>query len=350
MNEETIKLFELEEIIDKYELFDEFNNNKEIEEWFNSLNKLQKKNFLNIDIDPKKGRKFNSILINKNLLNKEDCIERLRAIESIDNADGWEHLFDYLVTKEFLDSPKYFQDIEMLKKCDTAQYPLWIIGKKDFIDSPYHDIDFEKLVSIDRNEDYRNFVVQENVAVVAGNKDSINSIHHEEDIDTIIRYGASSLQMTSSFPESSIGYLAINPVSLKDKYHRENMEILANCNDTDIGGYLYRIMINELAINNPNYREIVYDIVANKDNVKLCYLLCAYLVGFDEADRGSDLFNHALCLDLRFHSESNQEIFNLIDKKYNVIDTEEAPLKELPEKINNNKKERILKRFRIFKK
>ena len=348
MKEEAIKLYELDEIIDKYELFVEFKNNKEIKEWFNSLNKLQKKNFLSIDIDPEKGRKFRSVLINKDLLNKEDCIERLRAIESIDNADGWEHLFDYLVTKEFLNSPKYFQDIETLKKCNTAQYPLWIIGKKEFIDSPYHDIDFEKLVSIDCSENYRNFVVQENIAMVAGNKDSINSIHHEEDIDTIIRYGESSLQMTHSFPESSIGYLAINPVSLKDKYHRENMEILANNYDTDIGGYLYRIMINEQAINNQNYREIVYDIVDNNDNVKLCYLLCAYLVGFDEADRGSNIFNHTSCLFLRFHCESNQEIFNLIDKNYNAIDVEEAPLKALPEK--RNKKEKILKPFRIFKK
>ncbi len=347
MNEEAIKLYELEEIIDKYNLLFEFKNNKEIEEWFNSLNELQKKNFLNIDIDPEKGIKFRSILINKDLLNKEDCIERLRAIESIDNAEGWEHLFDYLVTKDFLDSPKYFQDIEMLKKCDDAKYPLWIIGKKEFIDSPYHDIDFEKLVSIDCNENYRYFAVQENIAIVAGNKDSINSIHHEEDIDTIIRCGFESIQTNHSFPKS-IGYLAVNPVSLKDKYHRENMEILANNYDSDICGYLYRIMINEQAINNQNYREVVYDIVNNKDNVKFCYLLCAYLVGFDEADRGTNIYNHTSCLDLRLRYESNQEIFNIIGEKYNVIDVEEAPLKELPEK--RNKKERILKPFRIFKK
>jgi len=45
MNKELINIYELEEIIDKYELFNEFKNNKEIEKWFNSLNKLQKKEF-----------------------------------------------------------------------------------------------------------------------------------------------------------------------------------------------------------------------------------------------------------------------------------------------------------------
>ena len=60
------------------------------------------------------------LLIDENLLNTEDYLNRVNAIVSIDNAKGWEHLFKNLVTPEFLKSEKFYKDIE--KKSNKNEY------------------------------------------------------------------------------------------------------------------------------------------------------------------------------------------------------------------------------------
>lgn len=114
---------------------------------------MQIKNILSLNIDRKKIKFDTKLLIDENLLNTEDYLNRVNAIVSIDNAKGWEHLFENLVTPEFLKSEKFYKDIETLKKADCSKNPLLIIGKTDFINSPYHDEDFELLVTAKDNSE-----------------------------------------------------------------------------------------------------------------------------------------------------------------------------------------------------
>lgn len=220
-----------QDIVDKiiiYDLLGEFSSTKEMLKWISKLNKLQIKNILSLNIDKKKIKFDTKLLIDGNLLNTEDYLNRVNAIVSIDNAKGWEHLFKYLVTPKFLKSEKFYKDIETLKKADCAQKPLWIIGEPDFINSPYHDEDFELLVTAKDNSDKKNdSIVQEAIATIAECDDSIKSGYHKVDLNTVMKYGSKALQLTHSFPESGINILATNPVSLKSKYHLEDMKILA---------------------------------------------------------------------------------------------------------------------------
>ena len=137
-------------IVDKlsiYDLLGEFSSTKEMLKWISKLNKQQTKNILSLNIDRERIKFDTKLLIDENLLNTDDYLNRVNAIASIDNAEGYEHLFENLVTPEFLKSEKFYKDIETLKRADCAQKPLWIIGKPDFINSPYHDEDFELLVT-----------------------------------------------------------------------------------------------------------------------------------------------------------------------------------------------------------
>ena len=229
-----------QDIVDKiiiYDLLGEFSSTKEMLEWISKLNKLQIKNILSLNLDRKKIKFDTKLLIDENLLNTEDYLNRVNAIVSIDNAEGWEHLFENLVTPEFLKSEKFYKDIETLKRADCAQKTLWIIGKPDFINSPYHDEDFELLVTAKDNSDEKlDFVVQEAIATIAECDDSIKSGYHKVDLNTVMKYGSKALQLIHSYPESGINILATNPISLKSKYHLEDMKILAE--NQEIGNFL----------------------------------------------------------------------------------------------------------------
>jgi hypothetical protein len=237
------------EILKKYEIIESFNSVEEICAWISNLSELQITNLLSLNIEPNTIKFDTELLINLDLLNTTDYLKRVMALVSIENADGWYHLFDKMLTPDFLNSPKFYQDIETLKRAESVQTPLWIIGEKNFIDSPYHDEDFELLVTAkDTSERQLDFVLREVIATIAGNADSIKSEHHKIDLETVVKYGSSVLQTPYSYPKHSISYLAINKVSLNDIYHLENMEILAN--NLDIGNYLYPIMTNAEVIKN----------------------------------------------------------------------------------------------------
>ena len=251
------------DVLNKYELIDSFNDTGDLNIWISKLNKLQISNLLNLNIDPNAIKFEHKLLINLDLLNMTDYEKRVQALVSIENADGWYHLFDKMLNPYFLNSPKFYQDIETLKRAESAQYPLWIIGENDFIDSPYHDCDFELLVTAkDNSERKLDFVVSEVIATIAGNVDSIKSQYHKKDLETVVKYGSAVLQTMHTYPEYSIGYLAINKVSLNDRFHLENMEILAN--NPDIGNYLYPIMTNEETINKTYYRRIIEEMIEHK--------------------------------------------------------------------------------------
>lgn len=322
---------EVLEQLEKYNITKSFATIDEAYKWILLLNDLEVKNLLSLNIEPKCIKFEPSILIDKNLLNKYDYIKRVEAIASIENAEGWYHLFDYLIKPEFLDSEKFYQDIETLKRAECAQTPLWIIGEPAFINSPYHDKDFELLVTAkDENDEGFDYLIWAAIANVAKCEESIKSLYHKQDLETIIKYGSKCLQMPCSYPEHSINNLAINPVSLKDKYHLENMEILAN--NQEIGSFLYAVMTNEKMIKKNNYRTIINEMVENKNNISYVFLVCYYAVG-EDAKRAQNYLLH------NYHHEiislyDINELLKMVDEKLNVIDSdyEDVTIYEIEDK------------------
>ena len=319
-----------QDIVDKiiiYDLLGEFSSTKEMLKWISKLNKLQIKNILSLNIDKKKIKFDTKLLIDENLLNTEDYLNRVNAIVSIDNAKGWEHLFKYLVTPKFLKSEKFYKDIETLKKADCAQKPLWIIGEPDFINSPYHDEDFELLVTAKDNSDKKNdSIVQEAIATIAECDDSIKSGYHKVDLNTVMKYGSKALQLTHSFPESGINILATNPVSLKSKYHLEDMKILAE--NQEIGNFLYAVMTDSRVVKRKNYRKIVKEMVDNKNNKEYVFLICYYALG-EYKTKFAQSFNEFYVFNLSRHREDLPDVLKSIDKKINSDDkTDEDELEK----------------------
>ncbi len=328
-----------QDIVDKiiiYDLLGEFSSTKEMLKWISKLNKLQIKNILSLNIDKKKLKFDTKLLIDGNLLNTEDYLNRVNAIVSIDNAKGWEHLFKYLVTPEFLKSEKFYKDIETLKKADCAQKPLWIIGEPDFINSPYHDEDFELLVTAKDNSDKKNdSIVQEAIATIAECDDSIKSGYHKVDLNTVMKYGSKALQLTHSYPESGINILATNPVSLKSKYHLEDMKILAE--NQEIGNFLYAVMTDSRVVKRKNYRKIVKEMVDNKNNKEYVFLICYYAIG-EYKTKFAQYFNDFYVFNLSRHREDLPDVLKSIDKKINSddktdVDGLEKNIKSLAKKI-----------------
>lgn len=306
------------EILKRYDLVKCFQSEKDIHSWISKLNKLQVSNLLSLNFDPSVIKFDTELLINKDLLNVTDYTNRVAALISIENADGWYHLFDTMLNPTFLNSPKFYQDIETLKRAECAQTPLWIIGEESFINSPYHDEDFELLVTAKDNSNKKlDFVLQEVIATIAGNADSINSQHHKSDLKMVIKYGSEALQIPHSYPERTIGYLAVNNVSLNDLYHSENMEILAN--NTDIGNFLYPIMTNKQAIRKPWYRRIIREMIEHKDNKYYAFMLCCYAVGLEKSKSACHMDEYFFESEISKDYDIN-EILEKIDEKLNVVE------------------------------
>ena len=326
-----------QDIVDKiiiYDLLRNFSSKKEILKWISKLNRLQIRNFLSLNIDRKKIKFDTKLLIDENLLNTEDYLNRVNAIVSIDNAKGWEHLFKNLVTPEFLKSEKFYKDIETLKRADCAQTPLWIIGNPDFINSPYHDEDFELLVTAKDNSDKKlDFVVQEAIATIAECSASIKSGYHKDDLNLVVKYGSKA--SASSYPESGINILATNPVSLKSKYHLEDMKILAE--NQEIGNFLYAVMTDSKTVKSTNYRKIIKEMVDNKDNKEYVFLVCYYALGEYKTKLVERLSSHYTSK-LYYYREDIPDVLRSIDKKINSddktdVDELEKNIKSLAKKI-----------------
>lgn len=302
----------------KYNLLDENLSTEELSKWVLQLNDLELNNFLSLNINPENIKFSKHLLIDKDLLNTLDYTKRVEALVSIKNADGFYHLFDYMLRKEFLNSDKFYQDIETLKKAKCAQTPLWIIGDEVFINSPYHDEDFHLLVTA-KDTSGRNLdeLVWEAIAKVASNISSINSGYHRQDLQTIIKYGSKALQSSNAYPESSINKLATNSVSLNDIYHLQNMEILAQ--NTEIGNFLYAVMTDCDAILNKNYRAIIREMVENKNSIGYVFLVCCYAIGKDKAKQAQDIYERNFLNEL-YKDYNIDEAIKRIDEKFNIID------------------------------
>ena len=275
MKNEVLK--EIISQIKRYDLSGAFSSVEEFKKWASQLNSTQIKNFLSLDLDLEEVRKFRYLLINSDLLNCLDYTEKVNAILTLKNGYGCWHLYKNLCKPNFLNSENFYKDIEMLSKADTARYGLWIIGEDSFINSPYHDEDLKLLVETHdtRDEEPLDFVVSDAIATVAGNIDSIKSPYHRSDMRLIATAGSDCLQMSHTYPEQSLNYLAINKVSLEDKYHLENMQILAT--NPIASEFLYIIMTDPNFVKGKNYRKEV-EALANAKSKATARALYYYIV------------------------------------------------------------------------
>lgn len=262
MKKEVLKQIIIQ--IKKYDLEDAFSNIEEFNNWVSKLNSTQISNFLSLDIDLEEIKEVRCLLIDNNLLNCKDYKQRVVAISKLKNGDGCWHLFKTICKPNFLNSNNFYKDIEVLSKADTARYGLWILGEDAFINSPYHDEDLKLLVEThdtDR-ENPLDFVVSDAIATVASNIDSIRSPYHRADMKLIATVGSSCLQMSHTYPKGSLNNLAVNKVSLADKYHSENMHILAS--KPIASEFLYIIMTDPNFVKGKNYRKEVEALVNAK--------------------------------------------------------------------------------------
>jgi len=259
MKNETLK--QIINQIKKYELTESFSDGEEFKKWASKLNNTQINNFLSLDIELEEIRDLKHLLINSNLLNCKDYNKKVEAISTLKNGDGCHHLYNNICSPNFLKSKNFYKDIEMLSKADTARYGLWILGKDSFINSPYHDEDLKLLVETHdiNKENPLDFVVSDVIATVASDIDSIKSPYHQADMKLIATVGSDCLQMSHSYPEHSLNYLAVNKVSLSDKYHLENMQILAT--NPIASEFLYIIMTDPNFVKGKNYRKEVEALV-----------------------------------------------------------------------------------------
>lgn len=262
MKNETLK--KIIEQIKKYELTNSFSDVETFKKWAAKLNSIQINNFLSLDINLEEIRELKNLLINSNLLSCRDYKQKVTAISKLKNGNGCWHLYSNICNYNFLKSKNFYKDIEMLSKADTARYGLWILGENNFINSSYHDEDLKLLVEThDTNKEMPlDFLVSDALATVASNIDSINSPYHQADMQLIATSGSDCLQMSHSYPERSLNNLAVNKVSLADKYHLENMQILAT--NPIASKFLYMIMTDPKFVKGKNYRMEVEALVNAK--------------------------------------------------------------------------------------
>lgn len=275
MENETLK--RIINQIKKYELTETFSDIEQFKDWISKLNSTQINNFLSLDIDLEEIKNLKHLLINTDLLNCEDYKKRVYAISKLKNGEGCWHLFDALCKPNFLKSKNFYKDIEMLSKADTARYGLWVLGKDVFINSPYHDEDLRLIVETHdtKEEEPLDFVVSDALATVAGNINSIKSPYHQKDMELISKVGSDCLQMGGSYPESSPNKLAVNKVSLEDRYHLENMQILAT--HPIASEFLYVVMTNPKFVKGKYYRKEV-ETLANAKSKLAARALYYYIV------------------------------------------------------------------------
>lgn len=253
--------------IKKYELTEEFSNEAEFKSWVEKLNSRQINNFLSLDIELSEIMNIKKIVINSDLLKCEDYNNRVKAIASLKNGDGYWHLYDYLCNPKFLKSEHFYKDIELLSNSKNTRYGFWALMENNFIESSYHDEDLKLILEAKdiKEEGARSLLIPEALATVASNIYSIKSPHHRADMCLIATSGSDCLQSSHTYPEHSLNNLAVNKESLKDPYHLENMKILAT--NPIASKFLYEVMTTPKFINGKNYRKEVEALVNAKSKV-----------------------------------------------------------------------------------
>lgn len=267
-----------------------------------SINSKQIDNFLSLNIEPKEVENFRNILIDRNLLSCQDYSKKVEAISKLKNGDGCWHLFHRICNPKFLESRNFYKDIEMISKAETARYSLNALEENLFIDSPYHTEDLKLIVEA------KDSYTAEALVDVAQSIFSINSPYHQKDMLLISK--ADNEHISSKFSEIGLEYLATNEESLNDKYHLENMHILAE--HTNANEELFHIMTDSRFIKGKNYRKEV-EILKNaksKINARALYYYIANPTRKFFSD--NDYFNSLL--------EEDLVLYNMLSRSPVIFD------------------------------
>ncbi len=257
MKNETLN--KIIEQIKKYNLSSSFSDVENFKKWVSELNDTQINNFLSFDMDLEKNYKH--LLINLDLLNCEDYKQKLAAILTLKNV-GYE--IDDACNSVFLESENFYKDIELLRKADTGE-ALWLLREKTFIDSPYHEEDLKLFVEATTK------LTKHAIATVASSADSIKSPYHQEDMKMIATANSNCLSNGLN-TGNGMDKLAINKVSLADKYHSENMRILSK--NPKNKNYLCELMTNPDIVNGENYRKEIDALLNAKSSTTGKALYC----------------------------------------------------------------------------
>lgn len=307
MNNETLK--QIISQIKKYGLVNVFKTIGNFENWMSSINSKQIDNFLSLNIEPKEVENFRNILIDRNLLSCQDYSKKVEAISKLKNGDGCWHLFWRICSKKFLENKDFYKDIEMISKADTTRYCLKAIQEDLFIDSPYHNEDLNLIVEA------KDSYIADALVGVAQNIFSINSPYHQKDMLLISK---------ANHSVDNLVYLATNENSLKDKYHLENMQILAECITPNVNEELFEIMTYKRIIQGKDYRKEV-EILKNAKNRMNARALYYYIVNPREK------FFH----DAEYISSLPKELYDLLGKSSRIFDHNLIVGNNDPEYLNN---------------
>ena len=202
---------ELEQILkqlEKYDLVKEFGTKECLDAWLKALNKKQISNFINLNINPNEVVIIGEAIINDCILKSDEYIEIVKLL------------------------------IELKKKSSYINFNYsWAYNKR-----LYEDL--KSLLRLNITEKNEEFIMV--IMSLLGEPSFINSIHHQEDLETIINaFNANNLTL-----EYLTG-LAVNSNSLKDPYHLANMRILAEYPVAI--EYLYTLMKTKHIINGKYY-------------------------------------------------------------------------------------------------
>lgn len=307
MKNETLKRIISQ--IKKYDLVKVLRTTDDFEYWISSLNSKQIDNFINLNIEFQEVKNFKSILIDRNLLDCQDYQKRIEAITKLKNSDGCGHLFWRICSKKFLESKDFYKDIEMISKADTTRYCLKAIEEDLFIDSPYHGEDLKLIVEA------KDSYTAEALVGVAQSVFSINSPYHQKDMLLISK---------ANHSVNNLVYLATNENSLKDKYHLENMQILAECINPNANEELFEIMTYKRIIQGKDYRKEV-EILKNAKSRMNARALYYYIINPDRK------FFH----DTEYIRSLPKELYDLLGKSPGIFDHNLIAGSNDPDYLNN---------------
>lgn len=216
---------ELEQILkqlEKYDLVKEFGTKECLDAWLKALNKKQISNFINLNINPNEVVIIGEAIINDCILKSDEYIEIVKLL------------------------------IELKKKSSYINFNYsWAYNKR-----LYEDL--KNLLRLNITEKNEEFIMV--IMSLLGEPSFINSIHHQEDLETIINaFNANNLTL------EYLTDLAVNSNSLKDPYHLANMQIISE--DPVAIDYLYTLMTTEYTIKSKYYQSEIAALYASPSEI-----------------------------------------------------------------------------------
>lgn len=216
---------ELEQILkqlEKYDLVKEFGTKECLDAWLKALNKKQISNFINLNINPNEVVIIGEAIINDCILKSDEYIEIVKLL------------------------------IELKKKSSYINFNYsWAYNKR-----LYEDL--KSLLRLNITEKNEEFIMV--IMSLLGEPSFINSIHHQEDLETIINaFNANNLTL------EYLTDLAVNSNSLKDPYHLANMQIISE--DPVAIDYLYTLMTTEYTIKSKYYQSEIAALYASPSEI-----------------------------------------------------------------------------------